>query len=144
MEEVPIWIFRSKRKNGLTIYLQRWTLFYMMVNKKDQNWNSHTLPLLTIVPMVSSNTMRMKSKLQDELIHFLREGLFKDFPGPYFAKCLCWKLCFGHKHVHMQKCQTTRAWNHMQTRHPLCIGGSMDMHKSNERTMGIKVFLHIL
>ena len=68
--------------------------------------------------MVSSNTVCMKSKWQGGFIHFFRrkvQGLFKDFPGPYFnlyeftsnqAKCLCWKLCFGYQHIHMQKSQT--------------------------------------
>ena len=146
MERVTVCVFRSERKYGLTTSLLRWTLFHMMVNKKDQNWSSHILPLLTIVQMVSSSTVCMKSKWQGELIHFLRRGLFKDFPGPYFAKCLCWKLCFGYKHVHMQKRQTIRAWNHVQSRHSLCIGGSMDICERNKRTMGTKkqVFSHIL
>ena len=122
----------------------------MMVNKKNQNWNSHILPLLTIVQMVSSNTVCMKSKWQGGFIHFSRRnvrGLFKGFPGPYFdlyeftfnqAKCLCWKLCFGHKQVHMQKWQTTRAWKYVQTRHSLCISGSIDMRERTERAMGTK------
>ena len=80
----------------------------------------------------------MYEKWKGELIHFFRRGCFKDFPGPYFAICLCWKLCFGHKHVDMQKRQTTRAWNHVQTRHTLCISDLINMRESNERTMGIK------
>ena len=108
--------------------------------------------------MVSSNTVHMKSEWQGGFIHFFRQkvwGLFKDFPGPYFdlyeftfnqANCLRWKLCFGYKHVHMQKCQTRRAWKHVQTRHSLCISGSMDMHESNERAQGKKtsVFTHFV
>ena len=105
MEEETVWIFRLEGKHGLTISLQRWALFHMMANEKDQNWNSDILPLLTIVHMVSSNTVCMKSKWQGGFIHFFRRkvwGLFKDFPGPFAglyeftfnqAKCLRWKLC---------------------------------------------------
>ena len=62
MEEVTVWIFWIEGNYGLRISLQRWTLFHMMANEKDQNWNSDILPLLTIVHMVSSNTVCMKSE----------------------------------------------------------------------------------
>ena len=90
--------------------------------------------------MVSSNTVCMKSMWKGGFIHFFRRKarrLFKDFPGPYFdtfnqAKCFfffCWKLCFGYKHAHMQKCQTRRAWKYVQTRHSLCISGSISQFR---------------
>ena len=63
------------------------------------------------------------------------------------AKYLCWKLSFGHKHVHMQKHQKRRAWKHIQTRHSLCTSGSMNMGKSNEIALATKktsVFTHFV
>ena len=47
---------------------------------------------------------------------------------------------------HAEKPDNARGtWKHMQTRHSLCISGSMEMHESNERAMGKKrVFSHIL
>ena len=41
-----------------------------------------------------------------------------------------------------QKCQTRRAWKNVQTRHSLCISGSMDMRESNERAMGQNKCFH--
>ena len=47
-------------------------------------------------------------------------------------------------YVHLQKCQTRRAWKHVQTRHSLCISCSMDMCERNERAMekNTSVFTH--
>ena len=116
----------------------------MMVNKikSELKFSSYIASIDNCtVQIVSSNTVCMNIK---GLIHFFRWGLFKDFPGPYFdlydfifnqAK---WKPCFGHKHVHMQKRQTRRAWKHVHTKHSLFISGSMDMHESSKRAMGIK------
>ena len=48
---------------------------------------------------------------------------------------------------HAEKPDNARgAWKHMQTRHSLCIRGSMDMCESNERAMGKKksLFTHFV
>lgn len=88
--------------------------------------------------MVSSNTVCLRSKEQGS--YTFSGQKFRNFPPPYFeilrAFLLCWKLCFVHTHVHMQKRQTMRAWKHVKTRHSLCIFGSMDMRESKERALG--------
>ena len=46
----------------------------------------------------------------------------------------------------IQKCQKTRSWTHVQTRHALCTCGSTYMHESNKRALGKKtsVFTHFV
>lgn len=59
---------------------------------------------------------------------------------------LYWELCFEHQYELMQKYPRMRAWKHVQTRHSLCICGSIDIRESKERALGTQkyVFAHFL
>ena len=141
-------------------YLSRDTHFSIWWSIKNRNWNSHihVLPLLKIAQIISSNTVCMK--ISDRVGSYTFSGKkFKDFSRIFQDPTLIYmnlpstkqNVCgesyvLGIKHMHMQKCQNTRAWKQVQTRHSLCISDSMGVDESDERAMGTKkrVFSHIL
>ena len=95
-----------------------------------------------IVPnpaLISSFKMASSSStcciiMRTGFVHFFRpkiQGLFKDFPGPYFEI----SRTLSSKNLPQTK----------QTRHALCTCGSTYMRESNERALGTKqAFLRIL
>ena len=47
-------------------------------------------------------------------------------------------------YVYTQKCQTRRAWKQVQTRHSLCISGSIDMDERNDRVTSVSLTLKLI
>ena len=97
---------------------------------KKKNWNSHTLPLLTIVHMASSNTMCMKSKWQGWFIHFSR--IFQDptliyMNLPSTKQNVCVETYFWG--INMCTCRNARQGELENMckplRHSQCISGSI-------------------
>ena len=130
MEEVTVWIFRSEEKYELTISLQRWTLFQMMVNKIKSDLKFSYIASFDncTVQMVSSNTVCMKSKWVSTPFQAKSSRTFQGFsraplwfiwiylqPSKMFVlKAMFWAWI---QHVYMRKRQTARAWKRVQTRH---------------------------
>ena len=147
MEEATVCIFWSERKYGLTIiFRDEHFAIWWSIKKIRIEILIYCMPLLTIVQMVSSNTVCTKSNWQCKLIHFFRQGLFKDFSGPYFAKC-----CFESYSLGRNTCTCRNARQELETTCKPDIRCALVAQwtcaaKSDERTMGTKkqVFSHIL